>query len=301
MSKPRFLESEFDQYPAELARFHVVPVPWEDTVSYGTGTAAGPAAVLAASNQLEVWDGISSPAEEGIHTWPAVDCSGDPATVHERIATAVRTAVTAPRDAHGVPIVLGGEHSITAPAVHGYLSTTKEPVGIVQIDAHADLRDSYEGRSDSHASVARRMHADHRLPIVQIGIRATSPEEHLYIEMHRTTAPTITVHYARDIVPAAVTEITLPPDFPSRVWLTFDVDGLDPAVIPATGTPVPGGLAWYQALSIVESIARQRTIIGADIVELAPIATLPASDYAAAELTYRIMGIIARNADQYST
>ena len=109
---PLFLESEFAQRPAEDAAFHIIPVPYEHTVSYGAGTARGPAAILEASNQLEVFDGTGCPGEEGFHTYPAVDCGGGPETVFPRIMTAVGEAMH-----HGVPLVLGGEHSITAPAV----------------------------------------------------------------------------------------------------------------------------------------------------------------------------------------
>lgn len=291
-SNPLFLESEFAQRPPEDALFQIVPVPFEHTVSYGGGTARGPGAILAASNQLEVFDGSSSPGEEGFHTWPSVDCDGGPGTVFPRIEDAVAAAAE-----HGVPVILGGEHSITAPAVRGVLREHPAPLGIIQIDAHADLRDEYEERRDSHACVARRLHGDLRLPLVQIGVRAISPEEVVYRATVATdpAAPPIVAHDAAAIVPPGTTAVDIPDRIPEAVYLTVDVDGLDPAVVPATGTPVPGGLGWYQFLGIVESIAARRRIVGFDVVELAPIDRLPASDYAAAEIAHRLMGIVARS------
>jgi agmatinase len=300
-SDPLFLGSEFAQRPRSGAAFHVIPVPYEYTVSYGTGTAAGPLAILEASDQLEVLDGTSAPGEEGIHTEPAVDCTGGPGIVFPRITAAVSTAIVEGYQEHGIPVVLGGEHSITAPAVRGVQQTYGEEIGVVQIDAHADLRDSYEGSPHSHASVARRIHQDLRLPVVQVGVRALSPEEVQYRTEIATRAvddsscPEIITYDAATIVPTGVGSITLPDSFPQRVYLTIDVDGLDPSVVPATGTPVPGGLGWYQFLSIVQSIATSREVVAFDVVELAPIADQHGWNYTVAEIVYRTMGMISRS------
>ncbi|HKK48052.1 MAG TPA: agmatinase family protein [Alkalispirochaeta sp.] len=296
-----FLGSEYAQQPRHTARFHVIPVPYEYTVSYGAGTANGPQAILTASDQLEVFDGTSSPGDNGIHTEPPLDCAGGPSAVFPRISTAVATAVREGPDGGGIPIILGGEHSITAPAVRGVQEVLHEPIGVVQIDAHADLRDQYEGTRESHATVARRIHQDLGLSLVQIGVRALSPEEVSYRADgasragQRSTYPTITTYDAVSIVPSGVSAISLPESFPQRIYLTIDVDGLDPSVIAATGTPVPGGLGWYQLLSILESIAATREIVACDVVELAPIPGHHGWDYTAAELVYRTMGIIARS------
>tara|TARA_B100000614_G_scaffold114115_1_gene102520 strand:- start:113 stop:748 length:636 start_codon:yes stop_codon:yes gene_type:complete len=198
---------------------------------------------------------------------------------------------------HGVPLVLGGEHSITAPAVEAVQQAVGAPVGVIQFDAHADLRDEYEGSRRSHACVARRLHGDLGTPLVQIGVRALSPEEIVYRSTvaNDPSAPVIVAHDAAVLVPEGITEIVLPEGFPELVYVTIDVDGLDPSVIPATGTPVPGGIGWYQFLSLLTSIAAQRRIIAADVVELAPIAGQPAWDYAAAEIVHRTIGIIARS------
>jgi len=297
VTEQRFLSSEFSQYPPGYAAFHVVPVPFEFSVSYGGGTAGGPAAILAASDQLEVYDGYSTPGEDGIYTHPPVDCSGPPEVVFPRITDTVATALASGKERPPVPIVLGGEHSITAPAFAGvrrFFGDT-EGLGLIQIDAHGDLRDEYEGSRDSHACVVRRIHESFAAPVVQIGVRSLSPEEVIYRSTHGpdADAPIVPFDAAR-IVPAGIGEIPIPPSVPDKVYLTIDIDGLDSSIMPATGTPVPGGLGWYQALEIIEDVQRQREIVAVDIVELAPIPGQHAWEYTAAELAYRVMGIISR-------
>lgn len=308
---PSFLASEYEQTPADQAHFHFLPVPFEFSVSYGAGTAAGPRAILEASSQLEVFDGESCPGDLGLHTWPAIDCSGGPEVVFPRIRNAVEQAWGCMHSFAGdvpgisyssavspVLILLGGEHSLSAPAVEAVARLNDKPVGVVQIDAHADLRNSYEGSPKSHACVARRIHEDLRLPLMQLGVRALSPEERDYRLAVQSAEsgqqPELVTLDARELVPAGIRDISLPATFPEHVYLTLDVDGLDPSVVPETGTPVPGGLGWYQTLDIISAIARQRRIIAFDVVELAPRPDSIVSSYAVAELVYRIMGILSR-------
>jgi agmatinase len=269
----------------EHARFHVVPVPYEKTVSYGNGTAKGPAAIIEASSQLERFDGASDPGTEGIYTWPAVDCSGKPAKVIDLIARNVRTIL----ELNKIPVVLGGEHTVTWGVIKGYLQAGVKDFGVVQIDAHADLRDAYEGDKYSHASVMRRV-VEAGVPLVQLGNRAYCEEERDARKKHGVIS-----HDALELVPKGKNSIRLPKKFPSKVFFTVDVDGIDPSVLPATGTPVPGGLGWYQTLGLFESVARQRKIIGFDVMEFAPIAGFHAFDFAAALLTYKLMGIVQRS------
>ncbi len=282
---PRFLETEIPDLAPEQARFHVLPVPYEKTVSYGRGTAHGPAAILEASAQLERWDGASDPGADGIFTWPPVDCSGPDAQVIDTIAAAVARILTLGK----TPVVLGGEHTVTWGVIKGYIEAGVRDFGVVQIDAHADLRDEYEGSKLSHACVMRRV-VEAGIPLFQLGTRAYSQEEREARAMHG-------VRYldAEQLVPDNVRTFTLPADFPSQVFFTLDVDGIDPSVLPATGTPVPGGLGWYQTLGLFESTARQRRIIGFDILEFAPISGFHAFDFAAALLVYKMMGTVQRN------
>jgi agmatinase len=283
-AQDRFLASEVPDLPPGEARFHVLPVPYEKTVSYGGGTARGPAAILAASGQLERWDGESDPGAEGIYTWPAVDCSGAPERVIEDIASAVARILALGK----VPVVLGGEHTVTWGVVRGYLLAGLRNFGVVQIDAHADLRDRYEGDPLSHASVMRRV-VQAGIPLIQLGNRAYCQEE-----IDARKAHGVHAHDAAQLVPKGIDSIALPAGFPPDVFFTLDVDGIDPSVLPATGTPVPGGLGWYQTLGLFESVARQRRVIGFDVMEFAPIPHFHAFDFSAALLTYKMMGIVQR-------
>jgi len=280
----RFFESEIPLLKPEEARFHVLPVPYEKTVSYGHGTAKGPGAIIASSSQLERFDGVSDPGADGIYTWPAIDCSGKPEKVIEDIALSVRRILEIKK----IPVILGGEHTVTWGVIKGYLDAGMKDFGVVQIDAHADLRDAYEGDKYSHASVMRRV-VEAGVPLVQLGNRAFCEEEREARRKHKVVA-----HDALAIVPKGISKIKLPAKFPEKVFFTVDVDGIDPSVLPATGTPVPGGLGWYQTLGLFESVARQRRIIGFDVMEFAPIEGFHAFDFAAAVLTYKLMGIVQR-------
>jgi agmatinase len=278
------MDTEIPELAPERARFHVLPVPYEKTVSYGHGTALGPGAIIGASGQLERWDGSSDPGADGIYTWPAIDCSGEPQDVIRQIGAAVARILALGK----LPVVLGGEHTVTWGVMQGYFQAGVRDFGVVQIDAHADLRDAYEGDKLSHASVMRRV-VEAGIPLVQLGIRAFCEEEIEARKKHGVLA-----YDAADIVPRGVDRIELPPGFPKNVFFTLDVDGIDPSVLPATGTPVPGGLGWYQTLGLFESVARQRRIIGFDVMEFAPIRGFHAFDFAAALLTYKLMGIVQR-------
>ncbi|GGA87513.1 agmatinase [Neiella marina] len=282
---PVFLGSEFEHPSAEQARFHILPVPYEESVSYGGGTALGPAAILEASWQLETWDGKSTPSEHGIHTLPPVSMEGNAEQVVNNIAKATQTIVEAGK----FPIALGGEHTVTYGVIKGLLAAGESDFGVVQIDAHADLREAYEGNPYSHASVMKRV-VDEGIPLFQLGIRAFCHEE-------REIRSDCRVHYldADELVPNNIQSFELPADFPPKVFFTLDIDGMDPSVFPSTGTPVPGGLSWYQTLNLFESVARQRQIIGFDVMEFAPIKGFHAYEFSAALLTYKMMGIVERN------
>jgi agmatinase len=284
--RARFLGTEIDELAPAAARFHVLPVPYEKTVSYGGGTGKGPAAIIAASGQLERWDGESDPGADGIYTWPAIDCRGRPEKVMDAIAGAVARILALGK----LPVVLGGEHTVTWGVIRGYLDAGVRDFGVVQIDAHADLRDRYEGDPLSHACVMRRV-VEAGIPLFQLGNRAYSMEE-------REARRRFKVRHidAERLVKERIDAIVLPRAFPRQVFFTLDVDGIDPSVLPATGTPVPGGLGWYQTLGLFESVARQRRIIGFDLLEFAPIRGFHAFDFAAAQLVYKLMGIVQRTA-----
>lgn len=281
---PIFLGSEFQHPHPDDAFFHVLPVPYEESVSYGGGTGQGPAEILKASWQLETWDGNSNPSRRGIYTHPPVDVSGNGEQVVGAIAKATHHILTQ----NHFPIVIGGEHTVTYGVMKGFYAAGIHNIGVVQIDAHADLRHAYQGNPYSHASVMKRL-VELNIPLFQLGVRALCEEE-------VATRQEYGVHCldADILVPQNITHIDLPDTFPEKVFFTVDIDGIDPSVFPSTGTPVPGGLGWYQTLALFESVAKQRHIVGFDIMEFAPIQGFHAYEFSAALLAYKMMGIIDR-------
>ncbi len=279
-----FLSSEMDNSPADKALFHIIPAPMEMSVSYGTGAAGGPEAIIEASDQLEEWDGASFPCREGIHTCGMIK-EDEPADFIESI----RKQTLKTLEAGAVPVLLGGEHTVTLGAAEAFYEKFGNRVGLVQIDAHADLRWNYQGNPYSHASVIRKIHEKTGWSVYQVGIRALCEEELAYQKEQGIYCLT-----GKEAAAKGVKELILPDDFPEFLYLTFDIDGLDSSQMPATGTPVPGGLDWYQSLSLIESLAEQRKIIGFDLVELAPSPAFEYCNFTAAQTVYNIMGIIQR-------
>jgi len=278
---PAFLGSELGPQAPETSLFHIVPVPYEKTVSYGKGTGKGPSAILKASWQLEVFDGRGVPAERGIFTHEPVECAGRADEVIGRIEKAISGILNLKK----IPVMLGGEHTVTLGAARAVRSCLPG-AGIVQLDAHADLRDSYEGTPLSHACVMRRVH-ELGMPFIQLGVRSLCLEEH-----HFRQSNGIVYYDAPGMNEDGLPKTWLPEDFPVDVYVTIDIDSLDSSIMPATGTPEPGGLSWYLTLDIQRSIAGQRRVIGFDLVELAPVPSLHACDYTAAKLIYLFMGAI---------
>lgn len=285
-----FLGSEIEQGDKNESKFHIIPVPFEKSVSYGGGTAKGPQAIIEASDQLETYDQIhGEPCILGIHTHQAVDCRGEAADVIQRIRVATSSVIKAGH----IPFVLGGEHTVSYGAVMGVVDALGgEPIGIVQFDAHADLRDSYENSIWSHASVMKRL-VDEGLPLFQIGIRAMSMEERTVRDQFPTQIQYLDAKTICRDNPQH--RCTLPPNFPKKIYITVDIDSLDSAIMPATGTPVPGGLSFWQLIDLLESIAEEREIVGMDLVEYAPISGLHVYDYTAADIAYKMIGIAAKH------
>lgn len=283
-----FLDSEYPQTESTLARFHVIPVPLEHTVSYGAGTACGPEAIIAASAQLERFTHRNDePGLWGIHTHDTVDCTFH--TPVEDVFARTGELMYSAYQMQGIPILLGGEHSVTNGAIQ-FLSRIDDRVGILQFDAHMDLRHAYEGNRWSHASVMRRA-VEQGLSLHQVGIRNYCEEELIAREtfgISHTDAEELSRCRGN------FSSLKLPDDFPHILYITFDVDAFDASLMPATGTPDPGGLMWWETIEILEQLTEGRTIIGFDIVELAPIASLHHCEYTAAKLTYALMGLTAQ-------
>jgi agmatinase len=281
---PAFWVIDAPSVAPDRARYEVIPAPFERSTSYGHGAENGPRAILDASRQLEAFDGVDVPAEAGILTGPPVDCAeGDVETVLGRIGARVAAAHAAGR----IPVMLGGEHTATLGAVRA-LRTRVASFGVVQFDAHGDLRDRYQDNAFSHACVMRRI-AEAGLPLFQIGVRSLSVPEVRYRWTSRIA------HLDADALRnGELLDRPLPVGFPETIYLTFDVDAFDPSLVPGTGTPEPGGLTWREAVRALAGVIAGRRVLGFDVVELAPIAGNPVSDFTAAKLVYTIMGLINR-------
>lgn len=274
------LDDEFSAY--ENSKVVIVPIPYEKTVSFGKGTSKGPSAILHASTSIELYDDElhCEPADIGIHTLKGIDNSFEPEQTIELIKSANESLLENDK----FIINLGGEHTVTIGSVLGFKSFY-EDFSVLSIDAHCDLRDTYEDKKVCHATVMRRV-VELGVPVVEVGIRSYSKEESQYII---NSEDVVVIHANeiqenRDWVNQAISNLK------DKVYLSIDVDGLDPSIIPATGTPEPGGLGWYQVLSLLKQLFIEREVIGMDIVELAPVEGLHGPDVLAAKLAYKSIG-----------
>lgn len=261
--------------------FHVIPVPYDVTSSYMPGSSRGPLAIIDASTNLELYDqefGME-PAKAGISTHRLLPIfPADP----ERMLHEIEQSVSAVRAGSKLPIVLGGEHTVSLGAVRALASS--ERFMVVSLDAHADLRDSYQGTRLSHACFLRRA-AEHT-ECCALGVRSLSSEE---ADHAARTGMRIT--FAETLIGDGVDKVDL--DFlPETIYLSIDLDVLDPSIMPATGTPEPGGLDWYQTIALLRRIVAGRRVLGFDVVELCPLPGNPAPDFTAAKLIYKMMGFV---------
>jgi agmatinase len=264
----------------ESAKAVILPVPLESTTSYVPGTRNGPREILVASTHLELWDEETGTDIHpiGIYTLPEMELPFD--DMGEMMAE-IRRVTAAILDHGKFPIVLGGEHSITSPVVAA-MAEKFPAVSVLQIDAHADLRESYMGTRFNHACAMRRVLEHARA--TQVGIRSMSPEE-------AKAAPTLPTRIFYDVnmrqdsnwIDRVVESLG------EQVYITIDVDGMDPAIMPATGTPEPGGLSWYELLSVLRAVISARTVVGCDIVELSPLPGMAAPNFLCAKLVYKIL------------
>jgi agmatinase len=287
----RFLGLDDESSARDTSAAWVLPIPFEMTTSYTGGTRLGPAAIIDASNQVELYDAEleceAAPAY-GVHTL---------ATLHPTLASA-EAAIQSITDAVSelnmtddrLLVTLGGEHSIT-PGVVRALAAQFSGLLVVQIDAHSDLRDEYDGTPYSHACAARRWLP--YAPVIQFGIRSMCGEEVEFAKQSdRVTIFSAAEMYRDkecgylDALKKAISG--------RNVYLTIDVDGLDPSVIAATGTPEPGGIGWYDCLDLIRTVAENSRVVAFDCVELAPTLGGQASTFATAKLVYKTLNYIMR-------
>jgi agmatinase len=269
--------------PARAAVW-VLPIPYEATVSFGAGTAAGPDAIVRASQQVELYDrefDCEPALRYGAHTLPALALPDDPQAALDAIAHATADAARAGK----LVVGLGGEHTVSVGFGRGLLEALGGPLTVVQIDAHADLRDQYEDTPYSHACIARRLlETDGIEQVLQLGIRSVCAEEVRFARQHPER---VRIWYAEEVHAGTWRNELRARLAGKRVYLTLDVDGLDPAIVPATGTPEPDGLTWTETLNILRLVADAARIVGIDCVELAPAPGQHAADFAVAKLLYK--------------
>lgn len=273
------------------ARFSVLPVPYDLTASYISGMRNGPRAIIEASTHMELYDEElqCEPYEAGIETLPSLEPT---ALGPSEMIKKVRAATVEILDSGTIPVLLGGEHSITLGMVQALLERYPK-LSVLQLDAHADMRDEYQDTPYNHACVARRI--SELCPIVQVGVRSLSMEEAEFLKSEaragKKAKTKIKTYYATEVIKGinwdnVVRELT------DEVCITIDLDVFDPAIMPATGTPEPGGLGWYDALGVLRKAISKRKVVGFDVVELCPLPGNIAPDFLAAKLVYKMMGYV---------
>lgn len=285
-------DNPFD-FPEELARYEsarvaVLPCPYDGTSTWAKGADQGPRALLATCNQLEYFDVEleRSPGAVGIHVLPAVSFPDqDPEQAVRRIEAAARRPLADGKFLVGI----GGEHTVTVGLTRA-LRAARGPFSVLQIDAHHDLRASYEGSPYNHACVMHRVAEDDRqAALVAIAIRACSQQEFDYARSRG-----ILTFYGHQLpqeprwIERAVAHLRDP------VYVTVDLDGLDPSVMPSTGTPVPGGIGWHDTLALLRRVSQERRVIGCDLNELKPDPVNHHSQFLAAQLLYKMIGYFVR-------
>jgi agmatinase len=278
-----------DRYSSfDSARVLVLPISYEGTVSYGTGTGAGAMAIVDASRNMELYEEEtdSEVYKIGIHTLPEFTARETP----EAMMSDLYDYTTDILKTDKFVCMLGGEHSVSAPIIKAH-HEKYENLSVLQIDAHADLRDAYDGTPHSHASIMARVVKDMRIPSVQVGIRSISGDEARSLKDGLPTR----IFWARDIVgrtdwiDEAVNSLT------ENVYLTIDIDGLDPSIMPTTGTPEPGGLGWYETLALIRKLAETKRVVGMDLVEYSYFENYDAPAFLCSKLVYKSLAYIFRN------
>lgn len=268
------------QCPMEESKVAVLQIPYDGTTSFKAGTREGPHAIITASRQVEFFDRElnRNVAEElGIHTLDELEPDMGSA---EKTVKRVQELAEEVIEKGKFPIMFGGEHSVSAGVVAALAKKYKN-LSVLQIDAHADLRDEYEGTKYNHACAMRRIR-EHAKSAAQVGIRSVSVDEIEYIKKAKLEEY---IHWAPEInVEKVISQLT------DTVYVSIDLDGFDPADCPGVGTPEPGGLKWQQVLNLLRAVSKKKKIIGFDVVELLPIPGTVQSEFFAAKLAYKLLG-----------
>lgn len=275
------IDSGFSSF--EDSKFVVVPIPYDLTSTYQSGSRRGPSAILDASCNMELYDEelCKETYLSGIHTLPPIESDArGPESMIETVRERIKNVLSFDK----IPVILGGEHSISLGAIKA-MKRKYPAISVLQLDAHTDMRNTYQGTPYSHASVGRRI--SELCPLVQAGIRSMSKEEVSFLaESDVKTFPMGFIHEHPEW------EKKICENLSGDIYVTIDLDVLDPSAMPATGTPEPGGIYWNDLLRLIREVSSRCKIRGFDIVELKPIPGIVAPDFLAAKLTYRIMGYI---------
>jgi agmatinase len=273
----------------DAARILVLPVSYEGTVSYGTGTGAGAMAIIDASRNMELYEEETATEvyKLGIHTLPEFRPRDTPELMMSDLFSYTKDLLESDK----FLCMLGGEHSVSAPIITAH-NEKYNGLSVMQIDAHADLRDTYDGTPHSHASIMARVVKDMHIPSVQVGIRSISGDEARSLK--NDNLPT-KIFWARDIVGRADWIDEAINSLTDNVYLTIDIDGLDPSIVPTTGTPEPGGLGWYETLTLIRKLAESRKVVGMDLVEYSYQESYDAPAFLCAKLVYKSLSYIFRD------
>lgn len=279
---PSFLGLEPEFTDPKTAAAAILPVPYDRTSTWKKGSDRGPAAILEASTQVELYD-IETDSEvhaKGIATLPAVEHDGSPQTLADLVEAQTNELL----DQEQLPIILGGEHSVSIGAIRA-CGQRFENLSVLQLDAHSDTREEYEGSRFNHACVMAR--AREICPIVQVGIRSMDACERNKMDRSR-------VFFAHEIAgnPDRSWMDRVVDLLADDVYITVDVDVFDPGMMPATGTPEPGGLDWYEVNELLRRVIDKKNVVGFDVVELLPMEGHHASAFAAAKLVHRCLAMI---------
>ncbi len=265
----------------EKAKFVVVGVPYDGTSTWGKGADKGPAAIIDASCNMELYDieTDTEPYTKGIFTDTPVTEKSSP----EKMVSAVQKKIADHIKNKKVTVLLGGEHSVSIGAIQAHAKNSKQKISVLQLDAHTDMRDAYLGSKNNHACAMAR--AKDVANVIQVGIRSMDTGEKKNIDFKK-------VFFAKDIVGKKDWIKKVLPLLTDKVYITIDLDAFDPSIVPSTGTPEPGGLGWYETLDALREVCKKKKIIGFDVVELAPNKIDRASDFVAARLIYHLMAWI---------
>jgi agmatinase len=272
----------------DASRILVWPVSYEGTVSYGHGTGAGAMAIVDASRNMELYEEETDtePYKVGIHTLPEFT----PRETPEAMMSGLYDTTKELLDSGKFICMLGGEHSVSAPVIQAH-NEKFDNLSVLQIDAHADLRDTYDGTPHSHASIMARVVKDMKIPSVQVGIRSISGDEARSLKQGLPTR----IFWARDIVGRTDWIDDAIHGLTDNVYLTIDIDGLDPSIVPTTGTPEPGGLGWYETLALIRKLAEKKRVVGMDLVEYSYFENYDSPAFLCSKLVYKSLAYIFRN------